>query len=247
MDVTIIGNFDVYPMTIDPDFTKTGTWYDYFTGESIEVTDVNMPIELDISEQRIYTSVQLDIPDLIWAPEARDVSISGNMGIGEELTGEYSFYDRNGDSEGESTYKWFKGKNIDGSDKMQIMGALGRTHVIREVDWNHYIFFEVTPVAESGEFLTGQTQTGIIDLATSLEQSSLRKLDVELFPNQAVESTLSVEIYDLGGSLVFRNDMAMEKGISGELYMDASSLEKGVYMVKLRTGEQLAVRRLVIL
>jgi hypothetical protein len=217
-----------------------------------------MPIELDISEHRIYTSVQLDAPDLIWAPEARDVSISGNMGIGEELTGTYTFYDRNGDPEGESTYKWFKGKSLDGSDKMQIMGALGRTHVIREVDWNHYIFFEVSPVAASGELLTGLTQVGIINLATAVEQPALSRLDVELYPNpaeqgfhirlnRAVESPLSVEIYDLSGSLVFRDDMAMDKGISGEILVDVPTLEKGVYMVKLRTGEALATRRIVML
>lgn len=258
MDVCIIGNFDVYPLSIDPAFTKTGTWYDYFTGESIEVTDVNMPIELDISEHRIYTSVPLETPDLIWAPEAQDVSISGNMNIGEELTGEYTFYDRNGDLEGESTYKWFKGKNEDGSDKMQIMGAMGRTHVIREVDWNHYIFFEVTPVAASGELLTGITQVGMIDLATAVGQSSVSGLDMELYPNpadqgfyisinSAVKSPLSVRLYDLNGSLVFRSEMVMEQAVSGDIYIDASSLEKGVYLVKVQTEGALLVRRLVIL
>jgi hypothetical protein len=56
-----------------------------------------------------------------------------------------------------------------------------------------------------------------------------------------------VQLYDLSGSLVFRNDKAMEKGISGEIYIDASSLKKGVYLVKLQTEGELVVRRLVIL
>jgi hypothetical protein len=85
MDVTIIGNFDVFPRTIDPSFTRTGTWYEYYTGESLEVTDIHMPIDLDISEYRIYTTQPLETPDLIAAPEALDVSISGSMAVGEEL------------------------------------------------------------------------------------------------------------------------------------------------------------------
>jgi hypothetical protein len=159
-------------------------------------------------------------------------------------------------SEGESKFKWFKGKNIDGSDKMQILGALGTTHVIREVDWNHYIFFEVTPVAESGGLLTGRTQKGIMDLATSTGPPTVRDLDAEIYPNpsggnfhirinQALESQLSLELYDLSGSLLFMNDKAMEKGLSGEIYLDASALEKGVYLIKLRTKDELLIWRLV--
>jgi glycosidase len=245
MDVTIIGNFDVFPRTIDPSFTRTGTWYEYYTGESLEVTDIHMPIDLDISEYRIYTTQPLETPDLIAAPEALDVSISGSMAVGEELTGEYTYYDSNGNPEGESKFKWFKGKNIDGSDKMQILGALGTTHVIREVDWNHYIFFEVTPVAESGGLLTGRTQKGIMDLATSTGPPTVRDLDAEIYPNpsggnfhirinQALESQLSLELYDLSGSL-----------LSGEIYLDASALEKGVYLIKLRTKDELLIWRLV--
>ncbi len=64
MDVTIIGNFDVSGKNIDPNFQQTGTWYDYFSGESIEVADVNEVITLSPGESHIYTTVQLETPDI---------------------------------------------------------------------------------------------------------------------------------------------------------------------------------------
>lgn len=64
MNVTIIGNFDVVAAEINPNFQQTGTWYDYFSGESISVTDVNANIALVPGEYHIYTTVQLAKPDI---------------------------------------------------------------------------------------------------------------------------------------------------------------------------------------
>ncbi len=64
MNVTIIGNFDVSGKNIIPNFQQTGTWYDFFSGESIEVTDVNAEITLAPGEYHIYTTVKLETPDI---------------------------------------------------------------------------------------------------------------------------------------------------------------------------------------
>lgn len=64
MNVSILGNFDIYTDDIDPDFQHTGYWYDYFSGDSINVTDVNEAIILDAGEYRIYTDVKLETPQI---------------------------------------------------------------------------------------------------------------------------------------------------------------------------------------
>ncbi|HYW94483.1 MAG TPA: T9SS type A sorting domain-containing protein, partial [Bacteroidales bacterium] len=74
MDVCIIGNFDVINQQGDPSFSRTGTWYDYFTGNILEVTDVNTPIELEPGEYHIYTTKPLKTPDLplsVFTPPSR--------------------------------------------------------------------------------------------------------------------------------------------------------------------------------
>lgn len=62
MDVTVVGNFQIVDQDIDPNFQNTGTWYEYFSGEQIEVTDVNAELSMAPGEYRLYTSVQLPEP-----------------------------------------------------------------------------------------------------------------------------------------------------------------------------------------
>jgi hypothetical protein len=64
MDVVIIGNFDVFPRSIDPNFTRTGTWYEFFRGTAMDVSAANQntPISLLQGEYRLYTSKMVDRP-----------------------------------------------------------------------------------------------------------------------------------------------------------------------------------------
>ncbi|NEN25004.1 T9SS type A sorting domain-containing protein [Cryomorpha ignava] len=64
MDVVIIANFDVTPITLVPGFTHTGTWYDYMLGTTIIEDNLNNGFLLQPGEYRIYTDVELETPDL---------------------------------------------------------------------------------------------------------------------------------------------------------------------------------------
>ncbi len=64
MDVVIIANFDVNPISMVPGFTQTGTWYDYFTGGSIIEENLSNPFLLEPGEYRVYTTVELETPDI---------------------------------------------------------------------------------------------------------------------------------------------------------------------------------------
>jgi glycosidase len=58
-DLVVIGNFGVESSTIDPGFTETGTWYDYFSGAEINVDNVSATIELVGGEWHIFTSERI--------------------------------------------------------------------------------------------------------------------------------------------------------------------------------------------
>ncbi len=64
MNVAILGNFGVVTDNIEPEFQHTGYWYDYFSGDSINVADVNAEIELSAGEYKIYTDVKLEKPEI---------------------------------------------------------------------------------------------------------------------------------------------------------------------------------------
>ena len=55
-NVVVLGNFGVLQNTINPNFQNTGTWYEFFTGQSIQVNNVTDPITLNRGEYRIYSN-----------------------------------------------------------------------------------------------------------------------------------------------------------------------------------------------
>lgn len=63
MNVVIIGNFDVITRSISPSFQNTGIWYDYFSGDSLDVTDTQISIQLNPGEFHIYSTEKLPVPE----------------------------------------------------------------------------------------------------------------------------------------------------------------------------------------
>lgn len=58
-DIVLLGNFGLTNRSISPGFTKSGTWYNYFKGDSISVTSTTLPVSLKPGEWHIYTSNRL--------------------------------------------------------------------------------------------------------------------------------------------------------------------------------------------
>lgn len=69
LQATILGNFDIVTSDVIPYFLNTGKWYEFFTGDSITVSDLYAPISMKPGEYRLYTTIKLQQPDL------------GNVGI----------------------------------------------------------------------------------------------------------------------------------------------------------------------
>jgi len=65
MNVISLGNVAVISRDAVPGFGNTGWWYEYFTGDSLNVTDLGASISLEAGEYRLYTDVRLATPDII--------------------------------------------------------------------------------------------------------------------------------------------------------------------------------------
>jgi hypothetical protein len=64
MDVRIIGNFGVEAGTMEANFSRTGSWYDYLSGEELNIEDVNRSFDLEPGEYHIFTTKLLITPEL---------------------------------------------------------------------------------------------------------------------------------------------------------------------------------------
>jgi 1,4-alpha-glucan branching enzyme len=57
-DIIVVGNFGLLARDINADMTETGDWFDYMTGETVNITDTNYNVTLQAGEFRIYTSTK---------------------------------------------------------------------------------------------------------------------------------------------------------------------------------------------
>jgi 1,4-alpha-glucan branching enzyme len=60
MNTLIAGNFDVVALNLTPGFQHTGWWYNYITGDSINVTNVNQTVSLQPGDYVVYTDLKLN-------------------------------------------------------------------------------------------------------------------------------------------------------------------------------------------
>ncbi len=65
MSVVVLGNFGMDEDNIVPQFQTAGTWFEYWTGDTLEVTNVADPISLEAGEYRLYTNKKLNKPDYV--------------------------------------------------------------------------------------------------------------------------------------------------------------------------------------
>ena len=63
MSVTVAGNFGVQPAQVLPGFNQLGKWYDYFTGDSLNVVSLTDNIYMKAGEFKLFTSKRLAVPE----------------------------------------------------------------------------------------------------------------------------------------------------------------------------------------
>lgn len=83
------------------------------------------------------------------APVASNVQVSGSYVVGQTLTASYTYSDADGDEQGATTLRWYRGCN-GMSFCTEIPGATGSTYKLQEADAGAYVKVMVTPVAKTG-------------------------------------------------------------------------------------------------
>jgi len=81
MKVSVTANFDVVGFDMTPDFQHTGIWYNYMTGEPLQVDQTNMTLFYEPGQYYIFTDQPLPVPDTAFVPEP----VAVPDGIAEEI------------------------------------------------------------------------------------------------------------------------------------------------------------------
>jgi hypothetical protein len=55
-DVVMVANFDLVSKDVAPRFTETGTWYEYFSGTTTDITNQNSLVTIPAGGYRLYSN-----------------------------------------------------------------------------------------------------------------------------------------------------------------------------------------------
>lgn len=80
-NAVVVGNFNTTAINMIPGFQHTGTWYDYFTGNPIQVTDLGASFNYQPGEYHIYFDYQLPVPDISTSVEELLAITGSNLNI----------------------------------------------------------------------------------------------------------------------------------------------------------------------
>jgi hypothetical protein len=73
MNVVVVGNFHVNYINMVCDFQHEGTWYDYMTGEELEITNTAESFAFAPGEYHVYIDTQLPTPDIYNPASVEDI------------------------------------------------------------------------------------------------------------------------------------------------------------------------------
>jgi 1,4-alpha-glucan branching enzyme len=77
MDVVVVGNFEMTAGNNTPAWPQTGTWYEFFTQEMLQVDAQNQPVNLQHGEYRLYSTSKIDKPQWLNTAVKEPANYSG--------------------------------------------------------------------------------------------------------------------------------------------------------------------------
>ncbi|QAA34483.1 hypothetical protein [Clostridium manihotivorum] len=154
-----------------------------FDGTDFDATISDALVDVKASaveSNKFITSQDLTITNSNDAPSASAVTLTGTARIGETLSASYNYADDENDAEGTSVYKWYRASNADGSDKVLISGATSKQYTLAAEDGDKYIFFQVTPLAASGQE-TGKAVLSSASAKVIIPDTTAPSVDISKF------------------------------------------------------------------
>ncbi len=91
LNAIVIGNFEIGSRSLAPGFQHTGWWYDYITGDSLNVENQLMNIVLKAGEYRVYLDEKIGEPVIISGVEDPDLVIEDYLLYPNPIQGEVNF------------------------------------------------------------------------------------------------------------------------------------------------------------
>ncbi len=223
MNVSVTANFATNGFDMAPSFQHTGTWYNYFTGESIDVSDAGgHTLYYNPGDYYVFTDVQLDRPYANLQFNVKNTSAENIENANITITG---YGSSNTDVSGNTDFIYGTNTTVN-----YIASATGYT-------------------SETGTFTMGtDDQTEYVILEASNNIDKIEASDINLFPNPAnkfitIKSNqlYEISIYNITGRQVKYINMT-----SNNQTIDLSGLSAGVYTFTFKNDSNIEVKKVIV-
>jgi len=176
-------------------------------------------------------------PSILAPPKAYNLLIEGLYYATQTLTGSYLYEDQNLRPEGKSIYKWYRSDSSNHVNPVLISDT-SINHVVDSVaDFQKFLAFEVTPVAQgTGDSLIGKPVRIWTGLIGGVGFGELTGPKPGIYPNPVnslmtftnMDNIRQIEIYSVPGQKI----CTLEVKNPDRFTYNASVLKKGIYFVK---------------
>jgi 1,4-alpha-glucan branching enzyme len=224
MDVVIAANIGASGFDMTPGFTKAGTWYDYFTGEAIEVSNPSgHSVYFGPGDYKVYTSIQMPAPFYQLTVHVIE-KVSGDM-IANALVTLNETIERYTETGGDAR---FLAPSQSFALKVEKFGFI--------------------PVEQTVNLNQNTTINIEMDIDDSYTGENEALSQVKLYPNPAAQNACLEEakdcllsIYDIHGQCI------KQENVMENLHrINLSGLKNGVYILHLQNHSGRRTMRLII-
>ena len=237
----LIGNFDVVAQSYKPDLSAATTWYSYFEGNR-EISNDTTFI-LHPGQYKLLINEQLDVPSFPAYPEVNYINVWGNPEVNDTLFNIHSYFDLNGDNEGNTIYQWYRSDDSTGTNKTLIEGAEKAYYIPTSDDINKYVSVAISPVSSTSEYTQGQPVESPLAGPVLIGKSGINIYPVPSQNEIRIDNAIKykkIELLNTAGQSIeqWANDQY-------SLTIDISGLETGVYLLKFEDGNSIKTKRIV--
>lgn len=246
MNVIIVSNFDMNALGIKPQFQNNGYWYDYMTGDSINITSADYNIALNPGDYKVYTSknlnknviidnLNIDNATLSLKSTATDTSIN--------LTSNRSWVASNSNS-----WVTITPSSGTGNTKLSISVSantttVSRTAIINIQAGSVYKQLQINQLGASG---INEVESARFDIYPNPSENG--KFNVRLLDKN--NSPFKLAVYDITGKelAIFENEnLYISGGKSIELNLsNAIHNNLGMYMIKVFYDDLTFTQKLIM-
>lgn len=222
LNVSTTANFSTAGFNMTPSFQHTGTWYNYFSGNSYDVNDINQTIYYNPGDFYVFTDIQLERP---FANITFNIKNEDNENIENAIVNIHNYSVQNTDTYGNTTFIYGTNQNIDYTVSATGYTSISGTISISENDFTEYIV-----------------------LQQNSDINKIKHHDISIFPNPAkdyitikTENFYEMSIFDITGKKLKELKITDKK-----IILNVSNYNPGVYTIKFKNKKRTKVKKIII-